>query len=192
MRYFSIAVLVVTLCSCNSSTTSGTNETPEHRSEATIAESPKFKDVDTAVALQLDQVIQHYIRLKNSLVASNSLEAQASAKHMFEAILSVDTLKFTPEHKKVYNSQIGIIKENVSKIMESDNIVRQRDHLNPLSESTFKLIKSFGSTQPVYFEFCPMANDDKGGYWVSESPEVMNPYFGDEMLNCGEVKETLK
>jgi Cu(I)/Ag(I) efflux system membrane fusion protein len=37
-----------------------------------------------------------------------------------------------------------------------------------------------------------MANDDVGGYWFSESEEIRNPYFGDEMLLCGEVKEVFE
>jgi Cu(I)/Ag(I) efflux system membrane fusion protein len=37
-----------------------------------------------------------------------------------------------------------------------------------------------------------MAEKDKGAYWFSETKEIRNPYFGDEMLGCGENRETLK
>ena len=36
-----------------------------------------------------------------------------------------------------------------------------------------------------------MANDDKGGYWLSIEKEIKNPYFGSKMLKCGEVKGTI-
>ena len=36
-----------------------------------------------------------------------------------------------------------------------------------------------------------MANGDKGAYWLSDIEEIENPYFGDEMLKCGETRETL-
>ena len=36
-----------------------------------------------------------------------------------------------------------------------------------------------------------MANGDKGAYWLSSIEEIENPYFGDEMLKCGETRETL-
>jgi hypothetical protein len=56
----------------------------------------------------------------------------------------------------------------------------------------YRLVKQFDpSPQPVYHTFCPMAFDDKGGYWLSEEKKVYNPYFGDEMLHCGKVTETL-
>jgi Cu(I)/Ag(I) efflux system membrane fusion protein len=34
-----------------------------------------------------------------------------------------------------------------------------------------------------------MAFDNKGGFWISKEPEIKNPYFGDIMLKCGEVKK---
>ena len=33
-----------------------------------------------------------------------------------------------------------------------------------------------------------MALEDQGAYWLSEFKEIKNPYFGDAMLKCGEVK----
>ena len=42
----------------------------------------------------------------------------------------------------------------------------------------------------VFVQYCPMANAGKGGYWMASNDEIRNPYYGDEMLNCGEVKET--
>jgi Cu(I)/Ag(I) efflux system membrane fusion protein len=37
-----------------------------------------------------------------------------------------------------------------------------------------------------------MADNDTGGYWLSTEEQIMNPYFGDMMLHCGEVSETLE
>jgi Cu(I)/Ag(I) efflux system membrane fusion protein len=36
-----------------------------------------------------------------------------------------------------------------------------------------------------------MAFDNKGAYWLSNTQEIYNPYFGEEMRFCGEVKEQL-
>ena len=38
-----------------------------------------------------------------------------------------------------------------------------------------------------YRQFCPMAFDFKGAFWLSDSEEILNPYFGEEMLTCGNV-----
>jgi Cu(I)/Ag(I) efflux system membrane fusion protein len=37
-----------------------------------------------------------------------------------------------------------------------------------------------------------MAFNDKGAYWLSDKEAIRNPYFGDKMLTCGSVEETLR
>lgn len=44
-------------------------------------------------------------------------------------------------------------------------------------------------TKKTYLIKCPMANSDKGGYWISVKPEVDNPYFGGDMKACGSIQK---
>jgi Cu(I)/Ag(I) efflux system membrane fusion protein len=37
-----------------------------------------------------------------------------------------------------------------------------------------------------------MAFKDKGAFWLSGEKEIKNPYFGEAMLTCGEVKEAFQ
>jgi Cu(I)/Ag(I) efflux system membrane fusion protein len=37
-----------------------------------------------------------------------------------------------------------------------------------------------------------MAFNNEGAYWLSDSEQIRNPYFGDKMLTCGVVKEKLQ
>ena len=37
-----------------------------------------------------------------------------------------------------------------------------------------------------------MFNEGKGGVWISQSKEIKNPFYGKEMLTCGEVKEIIR
>jgi hypothetical protein len=69
------------------------------------------------------------------------------------------------------------------------NIGHQREHFEILSKDMYDLVKILGGNQTLYYTYCPMAFDEKGAYWLSETKEVRNPYFGSEMLECGEVKE---
>ncbi|WP_088342023.1 DUF3347 domain-containing protein [Robiginitalea sediminis] len=43
----------------------------------------------------------------------------------------------------------------------------------------------------LYKQFCPMAFGNTGGYWLSDVAEIRNPYFGDKMLTCGKVEESI-
>jgi hypothetical protein len=36
-----------------------------------------------------------------------------------------------------------------------------------------------------------MYDNGKGGTWISETKEIVNPYEGTKMLNCGSVKKVL-
>ena len=53
-------------------------------------------------------------------------------------------------------------------------------------------VQLFGVNENVYIQFCPMADNNKGAYWISLEKEVRNPYYGEAMLTCGEVNATLK
>jgi hypothetical protein len=44
----------------------------------------------------------------------------------------------------------------------------------------------------VYVAYCPMANNNEGANWLSNDKEIKNPYFGDKMLRCGSVMETIQ
>jgi len=37
-----------------------------------------------------------------------------------------------------------------------------------------------------------MAFDNRGASWIQSQEEINNPYFGETMLRCGEVKEVLQ
>ncbi len=43
----------------------------------------------------------------------------------------------------------------------------------------------------IYREYCPMAFNERGAYWLSDDADIKNPYFGKKMLECGEVTDSL-
>ena len=72
------------------------------------------------------------------------------------------------------------------------DIEAQRAAYSGMSKDMIELIKKEGlSGGELYVAFCPMAFNDKGAAWISTSKEIRNPYFGEKMLTCGEVKETI-
>jgi hypothetical protein len=56
----------------------------------------------------------------------------------------------------------------------------------------YALMKVSKQETPTYYQFCPMANDGKGANWLSKENAVKNPYYGNQMLTCGKVVETIK
>ena len=128
---------------------------------------------------QQDEVLKQYFSLKDALVASNASNAQK------EATTLTTSLKASPAFAKSVLMSDSIAKTN--------DLAKQRSTFTNLSN---KLIAQFSKTSLLkgtfYMQFCPMANEGNGGYWLAAEQEVRNPYYGDEMLNCGEVKKTFK
>jgi Cu(I)/Ag(I) efflux system membrane fusion protein len=84
------------------------------------------------------------------------------------------------------------IKTAATSISNTSNIKEQRNHFKDLSSNLANALEVFGINEKVYHQFCPMADANKGAYWLSTEENVINPYFGDAMLTCGEVKQVIE
>mgnify|MGYP000439286845 CR=1 FL=1 len=77
-------------------------------------------------------------------------------------------------------------------MMKTSEIKEQRVQFEQLSIHLTKAVQEFGVGEEVYQQFCPMANKNKGAYWLSVSKKIKNPYFGEVMLTCGEVSKIIE
>jgi len=189
--YFSILLMSVSMafvaCSNNNS-----KETSTTNSE-TASESPKSNNDVQKNTGTINDVITHYLHLKNALTKDNGSEGAAAAKEINEALVKVDESSLTPEQKKIYTDLKDDIKEHAEHIgSNGSNIEHQREHFDLLSNDMIDLVKATGSSQTLYKDFCPMYNNKKGASWLSETKEIKNPYYGKEMPKCGVVKEEIK
>lgn len=152
----------------------------------------KYTNLNANVTEMMKNLSQHYAHLKNALVSGNGAEAQNGAKAMLEVIKSFDKSTLTSEQKMDFDTHIVAIKEDAKHISENKEISEQCEHLIGLSEHMHSLILDFGAGQPMYYAFCSMANNNNGAYWLSESEEIRNPYYGADMLSCGKTVETIE
>jgi Cu(I)/Ag(I) efflux system membrane fusion protein len=83
--------------------------------------------------------------------------------------------------------------ENLNGIIQMKGIDMKRKHFSVISDNLYLMLQTFGNLGKVtrYYQYCPMAFDSKGAYWISNETEIRNPYFGEKMLKCGETKDTL-
>ena len=80
----------------------------------------------------------------------------------------------------------------LNKIATSKDLKVQRNEFYPLSQDVYDLYAKIGLKGfTIYKQFCPMAFNDKGAFWLSKSEDILNPYFGSTMLHCGEIKEKI-
>ena len=149
--------------------------------------------VSTGFQNQLKIVFNTYISLKNALVKDDSKIVEEKAKEMLVNLNQIDMKLLTD--KNAHNHWMQIEKELKSyanSISGTTNIKKQRNHFKQLSSHLTSSIQLFGINEKVYNQFCPMADNNKGAYWLSKEEQVLNPYFGDAMLKCGEVKQVIE
>ncbi|TYB71872.1 efflux RND transporter periplasmic adaptor subunit [Bizionia saleffrena] len=142
---------------------------------------------------QLKQVFDEYILLKDALVNDNAKTAQQAGKQISQSVKKVDMKLLSDE--KAHNHWMTIQKElktSASAVENSSEIAIQRGHFKHLSAHMISSVQLFGINKNVYIQFCPMADNNKGAYWISLEKEVRNPYYGETMATCGEVKATVK
>lgn len=194
------AAIVLAACSNNQSSKENASKTDADSMKMTkpdttaIAEvTPTFGNVDPKVAAGLKSVVDHYLQVKNALINNSGEDAASGGKAMAEAISKVDKSLLTAEQKKVYDDIEDDLKEHAEHIgKNSGDIKHQREHFVMMSEDIYDLAKAFGGGQALYHDHCPMADDNKGAMWLSETREVKNPYFGGKMNECVKVQEVIK
>ncbi|RXK85649.1 DUF3347 domain-containing protein [Filimonas effusa] len=79
-----------------------------------------------------------------------------------------------------------------SEITTAPGLEAKRTLFAGLSSDMIAKVKKAGVQQgTLYVDFCPMALSDKGAHWLSAEKEVKNPYFGEEMMNCGNIEDSI-
>ena len=152
---------------------------------------PQFS-VDAAFQQQLAGVFKAYVSLKDAFVASDAAKVKTEADNTQKALAAADMKLLTGAAHNDWMAYLGTMESSLKEIQSASDIEVQRKSFSALSDNFYKAIKAFGlGGSTAYYEFCPMAFDNEGAYWLSDAEQIRNPYFGDKMLNCGSVKEKL-
>ena len=135
-------------------------------------------------------IIDSYLQIKNGLVADDNKATAKGGTAMITAFTKFDMTKLTGDTHKEYMEILESAKEHAEHIVKSD-IAHQREHFEVLTTDINDLITLLGTEKTLYKTFCPMVNNNKGAYWLSEIKEIKNPYFGAKMMKCGSVKKQI-
>lgn len=127
----------------------------------------------------ISEVYNHYILLKDALIKSDPNLACIAGTELAGVLNKIQGCENTTEIAK----EIG----------SSNDIKLQRTKFLTLNSDIIPLIKNTElSSGSIFILYCPMADGGKGGYWLASNKEVRNPYYGNVMPGCGEVKEEIR
>ncbi len=141
---------------------------------------------------QLVAVFDQYFAVKDGLVKTDGNTVSTQAKELLNAINLVDMQLLNPAEHTVWMKILKALKSDSESISKTTDPARQRQYFMPLSNNMYSLIKASNLGIPMYYQHCPMANKGKGADWLSKEMAVKNPYFGSQMMTCGNTKETIK
>ncbi len=125
-------------------------------------------------------MVEFYFTITESLVAGDiDLANDASTE-----LLALMKREEFAEYKE--------IKAVVSKFREARSIEDKRLVYVSYTNEIYQLLKNGNLPKgELFLMHCPMAFENKGANWISYRKEVLNPYFGEKMLNCGAITEEL-
>ena len=141
----------------------------------------------------LEKLYHHYFDLKNALADDAPEQARGHGQQLKEQLSAIGQHSLDGEHHMFWMNRYEEIDERIEKHLRATVMEEMRVHFEPLSEAFIETARTLGAIgQTWYVAYCPMYDDDRGAFWLSEFEEIKNPYFGSMMLRCGEVRQTLR
>ena len=137
----------------------------------------------------LNSILSRYYHVKDALVSGDAKAAASASGDLLKTIDNIDMGAIPAKDHMVFMKLKDKLAFDARHISESSDIHHQREHFTSLSTNMFSLAKQTHlSQEPIYEDYCPM----KKSYWLSKDAAIKNPYFGNEMLDCGKVETVLK
>jgi hypothetical protein len=120
-------------------------------------------------------VLEAYMAVKNAMVKSNLGESTRCINVLAEVI----------NNDSIWNNNVEL-KNSIFQLQKQTNLLAQRNGFVAVSAQLWEAVKENHPNNKLYLQYCPM----KDAYWLSKSKNIENPYYGDEMLECGIVKDS--
>lgn len=137
----------------------------------------------------LQELLRQYLDLKNQLVESNAANAQKSATVLNGKIENLAAQALSEKEAKAFTSLKDALSKHAKELSSQADLAKQRVSFAGLSQSMIDLFKIVSVKESsLYVDYCPM----KKAYWLSTEKTIRNPYYGNAMLSCGSIKETIK
>lgn len=164
----------------------------------TMSGKPKSKEKkhdhksETKKAIDLSGMLPNYMELQEAFVATDLAKAKEIAKK-YAGYISDNILNSNELKQSDYEKEVESIVDLSKGIAEDSDIEKARKKFSNISVLMIDIIDATNSyADGLYVMKCPMATVGDSAVWLSKTKKVLNPYYGDEMLNCGFVKRELR
>ncbi|MCM4153523.1 efflux RND transporter periplasmic adaptor subunit [Arenibacter sp. N53] len=133
--------------------------------------------------------IDHYLNMKDAFVESNSKQVAVYAKSTSQKLKTINLNGLGKMEKTHLTKSIQML----DAIGDNPNLDNQRSHFVILNQNFVPLAKNTeGFSLKLYIQKCPMADNNKGAFWLSNQKEIRNPYYGEQMMSCGSIIDSIR
>lgn len=151
-------------------------------------ESIQIARLEGEAGEQFEQLYQAYFKIQQGFS-----QDQLPTKDMVYALKNVvEQLLEQKSLPKDTRKQLIKIKQHVAHL-HHHSLEEARRQFKPISHAVVTLateVRGQSAEQPFYHFFCPMVKHGEGD-WLQSEDQLSNPYWGSQMLRCGELVRTI-
>ena len=200
-KYFFYALIAVFLFGCYFFFTKKSEVVqPETKQDAIV-----LKTHSDTFNQSINQMVDTYLSIKDAFVEDDTANIKLKTTQFCTLLESLNLSELAKDSSGIYetvNMTKSDILANANSLLQQKDITEMRRDFSALTDvmypTFFNAIKYEGPA--LYLQNCPMAfNDTEPANWISNNKEIVNPYMGKHhpkyqsgMLNCGEIKDTIK
>jgi hypothetical protein len=165
------AILFFAACSTENQQSAEVKSTEEVKTEQeNTADIADLSFVDELTG----KAFQNYLKIEAALFNSDLDAAKAAANELAET----------------FGSEREAMKEVAQKMADAEDLDALRIHFYSFSMEAEEFFSDALSTGTIYKQYCPMAFENEGAFWIADVKDINNPYFGERMAHCGKTVET--
>jgi membrane fusion protein, copper/silver efflux system len=141
---------------------------------------------------QLEAVVAAYLDVARALSRDDATAARTAAPALESALAAADLSGLDRNAGREWNRIRADMRRRAGSLIGASDLASLRRELQPLTDLLETAVLTYTSDQvgPLFRAMCPMV-DGGEGTWLTRVEAVENPYWGEDMFECGEVQTRL-
>lgn len=140
----------------------------------------------------LSQLVDDYLKMKKALAVDRFDEAKNHLGAFSNEVLTNEEMNHHSEHANMHAKHHQAMVKAVNEAQAAENIGMLRSAFTEISDQLVKAVENQGfEAKELYWQYCPMAINGEGAYWLDDEKAIANPYMGQQMPGCGSSEKRI-
>lgn len=148
--------------------------------------------LNRALPSALKPVYVHYLAVQEALAQDKFETASAHYSQLHQELRAIPLDALHNAERDLWRGPSSTLEAAAAHGMKAADLADARAAFLHLSAAMIDIERVVGHAGgATYYEaFCPMADDGKGASWLQTTDAIRNPFYGQAMLECGEIRDT--